>query len=301
MTRARGRALTVLAWGAALVVPLCVGALLASIVARGLPALRLELFFDDVPPLDAVLARRPVWDGAWPAVVGTVSLLVVTMALAVVPGVACGAWLACFASPKERERIGACVDTLAGVPSIVMGLFGLEVIIALRRTFMPQGTTCLLLAALCLAILVMPVLVGATRAALEALPPQLSLTGAALGMSRAQTVRRLLIPAAGPGILGGAVLAMGRAMEDTAVIMLTGAVANAGLPAGLGAKFEALPFKIYHIAAQWTGPEDLARGFGSALALLILSGTLLTCARVLQARLARRWRGATSRGGARHV
>ncbi|MBR1672198.1 MAG: ABC transporter permease subunit [Fretibacterium sp.] len=287
--RLREFALGVLGWSSLLVVSLGVGALMAFLCVRGLPALDARLFFGATPAWDAILALRPVWDGIWPAVAGTLSLLAVTMALALVPGVSCGVYLACFASPREREWIGACAGVLAGIPSIVMGLFGLELIILLRRTFLPQGTTCLLLAAVCLAILVLPVLVTATRTAIEALPRQLTLTADALGLSRPQIARHLLIPAAGPGILGGVILSMGRAMEDTAVIMLTGAVANAGLPAGLTSKFEALPFKIYYTAAQYTSAEELARGFGTALLLLLLSWTLILCAKVLQRRLSRRW------------
>ena len=289
--RGRELALAVLGWASLLAVSSGVLALVGFLLVRGLPALNMRLLFGNTPAWDAILALKPVWDGIWPAMAGTLSLLVVTMALVLVPGVSCGVYLACFASPREREWIGECVDVLAGIPSIVMGLFGLELIILLRRTFLPRGATCLLLAATCLAILVLPALVTATRSAIEALPQQLTLTADALGMSRAQTVRRLLIPAASPGILGGVILAMGRAMEDTAVIMLTGAVANAGLPAGLTAKFEALPFKIYYTAAQYTSFEELARGFGTALLLLLLSWTLILSAKVLQRRLARRWEG----------
>lgn len=283
--------LSMLGWAALAIVSLGLAGLVGFLFIRGLPALNLRLLFGSTPAWDALLALKPVWDGIWPAAAGTLSLLAVTMVLVLVPGIACGVYLACFASPRERDWIGECVDVLAGIPSIVMGLFGLELIILLRRTFLPRGTTCLLLAAACLAILVLPVLVTATRSAVEALPRSLTLTADALGLSRAQTVRHLLLPAAGPGILGGVILVMGRAMEDTAVIMLTGAVANAGLPAGLTAKFEALPFKIYYTAAQYTSSEELARGFGTALLLLILSWTLILSARVLQRRLARRWEG----------
>ena len=283
--------LSMLGWAALAIVSLGLAGLVGFLFIRGLPALNLRLLFGSTPAWDALLALKPVWDGIWPAAAGTLSLLAVTMVLVLVPGIACGVYLACFASPRERDWIGECVDVLAGIPSIVMGLFGLELIILLRRTFLPRGTTCLLLAATCLAILVLPVLVTATRSAVEALPRSLTLTADALGLSRAQAVRHLLLPAAGPGILGGVILVMGRAMEDTAVIMLTGAVANAGLPAGLTAKFEALPFKIYYTAAQYTSSEELARGFGTALLLLILSWTLILSARVLQRRLARRWEG----------
>jgi phosphate transport system permease protein len=172
-----------------------------------------------------------------------------------------------------------------------MGLFGFVLIVWLRRTFLPQGTTCLLLASFCLAILVLPSLVVGTRTALEALTDRLWLTAAALGFSYGQTVRRFLLPAASQGILGGVMLAMGRAAEDTAVIMLTGVVANAGLPSGLTAKFEALPFRIYYTAAQYADQQELQVGFGTALVLLLFSGSLLFCAWRFQQRLEQRWKG----------
>ena len=164
----------------------------------------------------------------------------------------------------------------------------------LRRTLLPWGTTCLLLASVCLAILVLPTLVTATQSALEALPERLYIDAAALGLSRGQALRHLLVPAASPGLLGGVILAMGRTVEDTAVIMLTGAVANAGLPSGLTAKFEALSFRIYYTAAQYADQDELARAFGTALVLLALSALLSLAAYCLQRRLERRWR----RGGA---
>ena len=289
MMRLREFSLLILSWLAFLFITFSVGALIIFLTIRGLPAMNSKLFFGDTSPIDAILALRPVWDGIWPAAAGTLSLLSLTMLIVLVPGISCGVYLACFASLREREYIGECVDVLAGIPSIVMGLFGLELIIILRRTFMPNGTTCLLLAAICLALLVLPVLITATRSAIEALPSHLTLTADALGMSKTETVRHLLIPAASSGILGGVILAMGRAMEDTAVIMLTGAVANAGLPAGLGSKFEALPFRIYYTAAQYTSQEELTRGFGTALLLLLLSWILILTAKILQKRLIRKW------------
>ena len=83
-------------------------------------------------------------------------------------------------------------------------------------------------------------------------------------------------------------LAMGRAAEDTAVILLTGVVANAGLPSGLGIRFEALPFMIYYTAAQYQDAAELARGFGAALVLLGLSCLLLFFAHRTQQRYLRR-------------
>ncbi len=263
------------------------GALLVFLFLRGLPALDVALFFGDTPPWQGLLGLRPVWDGIWPACAGTLSLVALTMALALFPGVGCGLFLAEYATPRQRRWIGCAADMLAGTPSIVMGLFGFTLILFLRRTLWPDANTCLLLAAACLALLVLPVLVVTTREALEALPLQLRLTTAALGLTPAQRLRHVLLPAARRGISGGVMLAVGRAAEDTAVIMLTGVVANAGLPAGLGGKFEALPFFIYYTAAQYQTQEELTRGFGAALLLLALSAASLLAARRIAPRLSR--------------
>ncbi len=285
----RELALTCLGWAAFLIVIFGVGSLIVFLMYRGFSAINLKLFFGDTPAFDAIFAVKPVWNGIWPAVVGTLSLLFLTMVIVLIPGISCGVYLACFASEREKEFIGESVDILAGIPSIVMGLFGLELVIVLRRLLLPNATTCLFLSSLCLAILVLPTLITATRSSIEALPSQLKLTAEALGMSKSDTVRHLLIPSAESGILSGIILTMGRTMEDTAVIMLTGAVANAGLPRGLGAKFEALPFKIYYTSAQYTSSDELMRGFGTALLLLFLSWALILTAKIFQKRLMLQW------------
>jgi phosphate transport system permease protein len=291
MTRWREKLLSCLSWSAGLVVCGAVGALMIFLLRQGWPVLGKKLFFGSTPALDALLGLKPVWDGIWPAAAGTLYLLLATLAFAALPGVGCGIFLACYATPRQKYWLRLAVDLLAGIPSIVMGLFGFMLIVWLRRTFLPQGTTCLLLSSFCLALLVLPSLVAGTCTALEAIPERFILTAAALGFSYGQAVRRFLLPAAGQGILGGVMLAMGRAAEDTAVIMLTGVVANAGLPSGLTAKFEALPFRIYYTAAQYADQQELRLGFGTALVLLCLSGSLLFCAWALQRRMERRWRG----------
>ena len=291
----RASAMTLLNAGAhcaVILVALAVGALLVYLVLRGLPALGPELIFGSVPPLDALLGKRPVWDGLWPALAGTLCLVGLTLCLALAPGIGCGVYLAEYAGPRARRLGGAAIDVLAGTPSIVMGLFGFTLILFLRRTLMPDANTCLLLASGCLALLVLPVLIVNTREALAAVPEELRIAATSLGFTRGQRLRRVLLPAASRGIGGGVILALGRAAEDTAVIMLTGVVANAGLPAGLGAKFEALPFTVYYIAAQYQDQAELERGFGAALVLLCLSAALVLLARMVERGVRKRWRGA---------
>jgi len=272
---------TVLSWTSAILVPATLAVLLGFLLLRGLPTVSLALYFGDTLPMDALVRGAPVFDGLWPACLGTLWLVGLAALFAVPVGLAGGVHLAEFATGRAARLAAFCVDLLAGVPSILMGLFGFALILLLRRTFWPSANTCLLLSALCLALLVLPYLVSATRAALAGLPQELRLTCAALGLSRWQAVRRVLLPAARQGILGGVVLALGRAAEDTAVILLTGVVVGAGRPGALTDKFEALPFTIYYLAAEHQTPQELDLAFGAALTLLALTLVLFALARRL--------------------
>jgi phosphate transport system permease protein len=89
------------------------------------------------------------------------------------------------------------------------------------------------------------------------------LIGPSLGLTLGQNIAHIILPQAGKGIPGGVILALGRAAEDTAVILLTGVVANSGLPQGLFGKFEALPFTIYFLAAEFRSSQHLLIGFGT--------------------------------------
>jgi len=283
-----------LAWLSAVAVPAALAVLLGYLVWRGAPTLGLSLIFGDTPPLDALLRGAPVFDGLWPACLGTLWLVFLSACIAVPLGVASGIHLAEYATGRAGRLAAFCVDLLAGVPSILMGLFGFALILLLRRSFWPQANTCLLLSALCLAMLVLPYLFSATRSCLEGLPRELRLACAALGLSRWQTVSRVLLPAAGQGVLGGVILAIGRVAEDTAVILLTGVVVGAGTPASLTDKFEALPFTIYYLAAEHQTPQELDLAFGAALALLCLTALLFGAARRLRSGMARRWESGRS-------
>lgn len=276
---------------AVLLVFLCIAALVAFLLYNGAPLLGPKLLFGQTPPLEAILGARPVWDGLWPALAGTLCLVVLTICLALFPGIGCGIFLAAYAGPRWKKVMGSAVDILAGTPSIVMGLFGFTLILFLRRTFFPHANTCLLLAACCLAILVLPVLIVSTREALGAVPENLRISAASLGLSKEQYLRHVALPSASRGIWSGVVLAVGRSTEDTAVIMLTGVVANAGLPAGISSKFEALPFAVYYITAQYQTQEELMLGFGAALLLLLLAGGVILAARGIESGYRRSWMG----------
>lgn len=276
-----GQPLTLLAWTSTLIVVSAVVLLVLFLVFRGGKGLSLSLIFGQGDVLQAVLGRRPVFDGIWPSLVGSIQLVLGASVLALPVGILAGVHLAEYPRRQPSPFLRVAVDVLAGVPSIIMGLFGFGMILFLRRTILPEANTGLLPAMICLALLVLPYLVRTTENALQALPRELRLAGPSLGMTRQESLRRILLPAARPGILAGVLLSVGRVAEDTAVILMTGAVANSGVPGRLTGKFQALPFDIYYLTAEHQGPEDLVRAFATALVLLMLTTGLLTGARLL--------------------
>jgi phosphate transport system permease protein len=203
-------------------------------------------------------------------IAGTLLLVLLTVAIALPVGVATGIYLQIYAGPRMRAMLGLAFEILASIPSIVVGLFGFSMLLALHRLF-PDLRSSLLLAALSLALLVLPYLVQATRLGLEETPREYLSVAAALGASREDLLRRIQLPHAGRHILKGVFLAVARSAEDTAVILLTGVVASYGLPDGLGRPFEALPFHIYYTTANYDGPEELRSVFMAVLVLMAVS------------------------------
>jgi ABC-type phosphate transport system permease subunit len=279
------------AWAAtaSAVVLVAIGGLVIFLLRQSLPIFNTRLFFGDTPVLAAILGRAPVWDGIFAACAGTATLVILASLMALPVGIGAGIALSQYLHGRLGKALRFSANILAGVPSIVMGLFGFSLIIFLRHTVAPEANTGLLLSALCLALLILPYTINATAQSIETLPEELRLLGPSLGMTSLQSLRRILLPAASKGILGGVVLSMGRAAEDTAVILLTGVVAQGGLPRGLLDKFEALPFTIYYLAAQYQSADDLHKGFGAALTLLALTVFLYGGARVLRAGLESKW------------
>ncbi len=280
-----------LAWVCGLTLLGAVAVLLGYLVMKGAGSLDGALIFGDVGPLDALLLRRQVFDGIFPAVAGTLLLVILSVSLAVPVGIAAGIYLAEYCSAHTRRVFGHFYDILAATPSIVIGFFGFSVTIFLHRTLAPRLYPCLMVSALSLAFLVLPYLIRTTQMALEGIPAALRRTAPALGATRWQNISRVLLPRALPGIVSGTVLAIGRCAEDTAVIMLTGVVASAGLPRSLWSGYEALPFYIYTVSSQYADARELADGYGAAVILLILCTVLFSLSFLIQGRLARRAAG----------
>ena len=281
------RILLVVFWFSGFLTLAAVCTLLIFLVAKGSSSLNLELIFGDADPFKAVLLRERVFDGLFPAIVGTTAVVILSVSWAIPVGVAAGIYLAEFSGQKVKKIFNFSFDILAAIPSIVIGLFGLTVAIFLHQHFSDRLYPCLLISSFALAVLVIPYIVRTTQISIEAVPHSMRAVGLSLGASKMQNLYHVLLPNSVSGILSGVILALGRAAEDTAVIMLTGAVATAGVPKSIMAKYEALPFYIYYISSQYTDQKELMTGFGAALILLTICALLFIAAHLLKNLLVR--------------
>lgn len=268
----------VFAWAGFIVLAGALASILFYLVKRGGAVLNLSLLFGDVPPIDALFHRQPVFDGLFPAMAGTFLLVLIAVLIAAPIGMAAGIYLAEYAGNRMKGFLSLLFDILAGLPSIVIGLAGFSLTIFLHKLFPGRIGPCLLVSGLALGFLILPYMIRTTQTALESVPLSLRHTAPALGATKLQNICKVLLPTKTTDILGGVILAMGRAAEDTAVIMLTGVVASAGLPRSIFEQFEALPFYIYYISSQYTNVQELQMGFGAAILLLVLCGMLFILA-----------------------
>ena len=239
--------------------------------------------------------------GIFPAIIGTVALTLLMTVAAVPAGVATAVYLTEYASPSSHvaRAIRVCIANLAGVPSIVFGLFGLGFFIstigkgidtALYNGHLTYGKPALIWAALTLAILTLPVVVVATEEALRAVPRELRDASLALGATRFQTIWRVVLPHAMGGILTGAILAVARGSGEVAPIMFTGvAYFLPYLPKYPNDQFMNLGYHVYVLATQ---SPDVDRTkpllYGTVLVLLGLTFVLNLAAILVRAKMRRR-------------
>ncbi len=196
--------------------------------------------------------------GIFPVIVGTLLLTVGTAAFMLPVGIGAGIYLSEYA-PKGRSTrlVRLAIANMAGVPSIVYGLFGLAVFV------MAAGFGASIVAgALTLACLSLPVVITATEEALQQVPSDLRQASLAVGASRLRTIGRVILPAAAPGIVTGSILALSRAAGETAPIIFTAAAFSLPqLPTSPSSKVMALPYHIYVLATQIPRrPDDIIWG-----------------------------------------
>jgi phosphate transport system permease protein len=244
--------------------------------------------------------------GIFPAIYGTV-VMTLLMTVAVMPvGVATAVYLHEYAPPASRlaALVRVAVTNLAGVPSIVFGLFGLGFFIqfvgrGLDRALSEPGTVhygqpALVWASLTLAVLTLPVVIVSTEEALRAVPRELRDASLALGATRSQTLGRVVLPGALPGILTGAILAVARGAGEVAPILFTGvAYFLPDLPGSPFSQFMHLGYHVYVLATQ--SPDVEATRpllYATVLVLLALTFALNLVAIAVRTRTRRKAEGA---------
>jgi len=230
--------------------------ILGYIVFRGIGSLSWE-FITDSPRMFMTQG------GIWPAIWGTILLTFWTAVFALPIGVMAGIYMSEYATRGPVTRlIRLAITNMAGVPSIVYGLFGL----ALFVLTMGLGRS-VLAGALTLACLTLPVVITSTEEALRQVPQDLRQASLALGASRLRTTLRVVIPAAAPGIVTGSILGLSRAAGETAPILVTAVAFYAPVPQTVFDETMALPYHLYIMATQAVKPAPHIV-WGTALVLV---------------------------------
>lgn len=209
-----------------------------------------------------------------PAVLGTMSVVLLTLVIAGPLGVIIGIWSSFFASSLFKKILDIHIHILSSTPSIVIGFLGYFFILFVRQKFGLQARPCLLLSAVCLSFLVLPVLIRSTEHAIQQVPDKEKFSGLHLGFTPLQNAFYVVLPHARQGISHGVYLATVRAAEDTAVIMLTGAVADSILPTGLSEPFSSLSLQILYGITEHRGAQDQLFVFATSLVLISMTFTL---------------------------
>ncbi len=244
--------------GAAVIVIAILFIILQDIVIHGLPAISWE--FLTQPPSD--LGRA---GGIFPAIVGTLYLVTGAILIALPLGVGAAIYLVEYTREGRITRlIRTGVDLLNGTPSIVFGLFGFAFLVL----FLGVGVS-LIAGQITLSLMVLPTVIRTTEESLKNVPQSLREGSLALGATKWQTIRRVVLPPAVPGIVTGAILSIGRAAGETAPIMFTAVIFSSRfLPNSLFQPVMALPFHLYILATAIPGSS--VNKYGTALVLLIL-------------------------------
>lgn len=244
---------------AALVVVIPILFVVGTIVARGVGAISWE--FLAAMPRDGMKAG-----GIFPAIVGTLLLTVGTALAAIHVGVGGAIYLSEYARDNRLTRsIRLAIVNLAGIPSVVYGLFGLGLFVM----FMQFGTS-ILAGSLTLAIMTLPIIISTAEEALRAVPTEFRTVSASLGGTQWQAVWYIVLPQALPGIITGVILGLLRAAGETAPILFTvAAFFLPSLPHSALDQTMALPYHLYVVSTQVPGMPPKIQ-FGTALVLLIL-------------------------------
>lgn len=260
-----------------LVVVIPILLVIGIVIVRGLPAISWE-FISTAP-------RNGMKEGGiFPAIVGTVLLTLGTALVAIPVGVGGAIYLAEYARDTKLTRaIRLAIVNLAGIPSVVYGLFGLGLFVL----FLQFGTS-IIAGSLTLAIMTLPIIISTSEEALRTVPVEFRTVSVSLGGTKWQGIQRIVLPQALPGIITGIILGLLRAAGETAPILFT--VAAFFLPRLPSSPFDqvmALPYHLFVISTQVPGMPERQQ-YGTALVLLILVLSLNVSATLIRSYFRRR-------------
>ncbi|TMD08650.1 MAG: phosphate ABC transporter permease PstA [Chloroflexi bacterium] len=247
----------VFVYGTALAALIPLGLVLAYTVSKGLPSVENVDFF--------INSFRPIGipgGGVAHALAGTVIMVGLASLLAVPVGILSGVYLVEYGRGRWGDLIRLASDVLVGAPSIAIGLFAYALLVAPFHHF--SGIS----AAVALAVLMLPVVIRTTEGAIELIPGSLREAGLALGLARWRVALQLIVPAAAPGIVTGALLAVARAAGETAPLLFT-AFGNQILNLDPSKPMAALPLLVFNYARQ-PYPQAQQQAWGAALVLVVL-------------------------------
>ena len=225
--------------------------------------------------------------GILPAIVGTFALMIGSSLISIPVGIATAIYLTEYA--KNQKAVGIIrlgVNNLAGVPSVVFGLFGLSIFVV----FFKFGTS-LVAGSITLGILNLPLVIRSTEEALMVVPGTYREASLSLGATKWQTIRKIVLPNALPGILTGVMLSMGRAAGETAPVMFTAAAfVTPDLPHSIFSEVMALPYHIYVLATAGTNIEATRHlQYGTAIVLILMVLLLNMGGMILRYKFKRRY------------
>lgn len=232
------------------------GVLLFDVFSRGLERLSWD-FLTNLP------SRFPEKSGIYTALYGMVWLLVLTILISFPIGIGAGIYLEEYGKKNRLARfIEVNIANLAGVPSVIYGILGLQVF----NRMMQLGNS-LLTGALTLALLILPVIIVSTREAIKAVPKSLREGSLALGATKWQTIRRVVLPSSMGGIITGLILSISRAIGETAPLIVVGALVYVPfVPKGPMDEFTVLPIQIFN----WTTRPQQGFVINAAAAIIVL-------------------------------
>lgn len=259
-------------WGEKLFVAVCLASVVTPLVL--LAVLLGDALLDGIQRLGWAFiteypSRKAEQAGILPALVGSIYLIGLTAALALPVGIGAALYLEEYADPNSRfaHVLEVNIANLAGVPSVIYGLLGLGVFVR----FFGMGRS-LLAGAATMALLILPIVIMASREALRTIPTGLREGALALGATKWQSTFQVVLPMALPGMLTGAILAISRAIGETAPLIVVGALTYVTfLPDGVDSSFTVLPIQIFNWVSR---PQDEFM-VNAAAGIIVLLGTML--------------------------